>query len=162
MAKWGKPGSDQYRRINREYQRRWRKRKPEAARNASLRHYYRNRRKLLDQGKARRDKHQTIINKAKDVPCADCGVKYPPYVMDFDHVRGQKEFQIGGSLHIGTARLLAEIDKCDVVCSNCHRGRTFRRGQQDGTGVETTGIEGAREFDKAGEVIGNEEGMRAF
>ena len=65
---------------------------------------------------------------AKDQPCADCDVKYPPHVMDFDHVRGEKEFGIGESYYrVGRKRLLAEIAKCDVVCANCHRERTFVR-----------------------------------
>ena len=68
-----------------------------------------------------------ITDKAKSVPCADCGVSYPPYVMDFHHVRGDKEFNI--AQHVANAgsekRLIAEIDKCEVLCSNCHRERTY-------------------------------------
>jgi hypothetical protein len=54
---------------------------------------------------------------------------YPPYVMDFDHVRDKKSFEIG--IAVGRnkplAKLLPEIEKCDVVCSNCHRVRTHNR-----------------------------------
>ncbi len=32
-----------------------------------------------------RDHWSSIINKAKNVPCLDCGILYPSYVMDFDH-----------------------------------------------------------------------------
>lgn len=68
---------------------------------------------------------QTIVKDAKNVPCADCGESYPSYVMDFDHVRGVKTFNIAwGVRNATTAALLAEIAKCDVVCSNCHRIRT--------------------------------------
>ena len=33
----------------------------------------------------RRTETQAIIVAAKNVPCMDCGVRYPTYVMDFDH-----------------------------------------------------------------------------
>jgi hypothetical protein len=29
--------------------------------------------------------------------------------------------------HAGLERILAEVTKCDIVCVNCHRERTFRR-----------------------------------
>ncbi len=71
---------------------------------------------------------QKIIEEAKAAPCADCGEGYPHYVMDFDHVRGEKLFAIG-SMSRATAvhKLYAEIAKCDVVCANCHRQRTYER-----------------------------------
>ena len=59
-------------------------------------------------------------------PCMDCGEYYPYYVMDFDHVRGTKEFNISDAAYsVGFQRLIDEIVKCDLVCSNCHRERTF-------------------------------------
>lgn len=65
-----------------------------------------------------------------DVPCADCGNKFHPVSMDFDHVRGVKLFNIGkraGSHALPL--LLEEIAKCDIVCSNCHRYREYCRRQ---------------------------------
>jgi hypothetical protein len=48
--------------------------------------------------------------------------------MDFDHhAPGSKTLAIGESALVSTARLLAEIAKCEVVCANCHRIRTFTR-----------------------------------
>ena len=71
---------------------------------------------------------RAFIDKFKEVPCADCGIQYPPYVMDFDHLpEYEKEIQIGKHVHYSVERLLAEIEKCDVVCSNCHRIRTYNR-----------------------------------
>ncbi len=65
------------------------------------------------------------IQVCKDIPCMDCKKQYPHYVMDFDHVRGEKKFNIGGShIKYGIDTIKNEIDKCDVVCSNCHRERT--------------------------------------
>ena len=68
-----------------------------------------------------------LIRAAKARPCTDCGIEYPYYVMDFDH-RGGKSFNIAtAGYKIGRKKLLAEIAKCDVVCSNCHRERTHAR-----------------------------------
>ena len=48
--------------------------------------------------------------------------------MDFDHVRGRKEFKISEAVQKAYAlnidNLHLEIAKCDVVCANCHRLRT--------------------------------------
>jgi hypothetical protein len=78
--------------------------------------------------KRRNDRHRAIVDRAKSVPCADCGVSYPPYVMDFDHIDADKDDVISRlKFSAGTKRLLEEIDKCEVVCSNCHRIRTFTR-----------------------------------
>jgi len=71
--------------------------------------------------------NRRIIQQAKDVPCGDCGCRYPPWVMDFDHVRGRKAGNVGEMLSAGTPALQREIAKCEVVCANCHRQRTHDR-----------------------------------
>jgi hypothetical protein len=80
--------------------------------------------------RARRRNDAEVIDKLKDYPCADCGNQYPAPVMEFDHVRGKKLFSI--STAVMTSRpmkkILAEIKKCDLVCANCHRLRTMKRG----------------------------------
>lgn len=70
-----------------------------------------------------------LILSAKDRPCMDCGVQYPPYVMDFDHRdKKEKKFNLAaGHTRAGIELLLAEIAKCDVVCANCHRIRTWKK-----------------------------------
>jgi hypothetical protein len=71
-----------------------------------------------------------VTDAAKNQPCADCQKLYPPYVMQFDHVRGRKAFTISSKgMEVSRARLLAEIAKCDVVCANCHAERTHRRNK---------------------------------
>jgi hypothetical protein len=71
------------------------------------------------------------IREAKDVPCSDCGRRYPHYVMDFDHRQGEKKcFNLSiaaGQTRLSWAKMQAEIAKCDVVCANCHRERTHQR-----------------------------------
>lgn len=70
-----------------------------------------------------------IVKKAKDKPCADCGIKYPYYVMDLDHVRGVKKYalSVATSKHRALDSVHDEIKKCEVVCANCHRERTFKK-----------------------------------
>ncbi len=73
-----------------------------------------------------RKMRREVIRAAKDVPCTDCQVRYPHYVMDFDHLR-DKIYTIGEALWLNKELLLKEIEKCEVVCSNCHRERTEKR-----------------------------------
>ena len=49
--------------------------------------------------------------------------------MDFDHARGEKSLNVSRLRNgrLAWSRLLAELDKCDVVCANCHRVRTRLR-----------------------------------
>ena len=78
-----------------------------------------------------RDRKRKFIDSFKNKPCADCGVKYPPYVMDFDHL-GNKEFSLYEAIghNFSEEKILAEINKCEVVCANCHRIRTQQRNEK--------------------------------
>lgn len=67
----------------------------------------------------------------KDGPCFDCGVKYPPYVMDFDHRPGEVKLSGIADMHTASEEALAtELLKCDLVCANCHRERTWGRRKE--------------------------------
>jgi hypothetical protein len=70
-----------------------------------------------------------VLRWLKQAPCLDCGGFYPPFVMDFDHVRGEKKFGISRykSRGVPLPALLDEILKCELVCANCHRIRTCNR-----------------------------------
>lgn len=68
-----------------------------------------------------------LVTSYKDVPCTDCDGEFPTVCMDFDHL-GDKEFNVGDlSKASSISKLIAEIQKCEVVCSNCHRIRTNDR-----------------------------------
>jgi hypothetical protein len=76
--------------------------------------------------KSKRD----YIHNVKDAPCMDCGGRFPPECMDFDHRPDEvKLFTIcdRGISAFGWPKLMAEMAKCDLVCSNCHRIRTASR-----------------------------------
>jgi hypothetical protein len=80
------------------------------------------------------NKGKKIINEAKDRPCLDCGIRLPPEVMDFDHVRGEKLITISQwnvqrkpeGFKTKFDALRAEIEKCDVVCPTCHALRHYK------------------------------------
>lgn len=68
-----------------------------------------------------------FINTFKNAPCVDCGGTFPQYVMDFDHVRGVKTANLSEMGSYMLDRVIDEIEKCDLVCANCHRMRTYQR-----------------------------------
>jgi len=75
-----------------------------------------------------RQTRQQVIREAKNKPCADCKNEYPFYVMDFDHIDpAQKVANVSQmvSQDYPVQQILDEIAKCEVVCSNCHRIRTW-------------------------------------
>lgn len=79
---------------------------------------------------------KTYVDSCKDVPCADCGQRWPPEAMDFDHVRGKKSRNVAQMVSSAYKLDLikVEIAKCEVVCACCHRIRTHRR--KDNIGVQ--------------------------
>lgn len=76
-----------------------------------------------------KERNTALVNQIKNVPCKDCGKRYKPWQMDFDHLPGQvKIANISRLIIVGaTNKLKTELLKCEVVCSNCHRDRTYRR-----------------------------------
>jgi len=69
-----------------------------------------------------------MLNELRDVPCADCGRRFPPCVMQFDHRDpATKTYEVTRIITRARSVILAEIAKCDIVCTNCHRDRTHRR-----------------------------------
>jgi hypothetical protein len=63
----------------------------------------------------------------KESGCVDCGYKAHPSALDFDHIGDDKHFDIGSSSSLSREKLQKEMDKCEVVCANCHRIRTYKR-----------------------------------
>lgn len=108
---------DEVRLANREARAKYMDRSPERVETARVKY---------------RRTNRGIIRDAKSKPCADCGVTYPYYVMQFDHIGG-KDFNIGQIGPTGSrTKLFAEIAKCEVVCANCHAERSYQRLLEQG------------------------------
>lgn len=99
-------------------------------RASELRWYYKNKDKIHQYKKRTRQLKIEYVRKLKEAPCKDCGIKYPHYVMDFDHVlSGSKKGSVNRLVgeRVGWLTLKQEIEKCEIVCANCHRIRTYHR-----------------------------------
>lgn len=72
-----------------------------------------------------------LILEQKKKPCIDCKIQYHPWQMDFDHVRGKKVCNVSEMRRSPLKVLGKEIAKCEVVCANCHRQRTYQRRQHE-------------------------------
>ena len=58
--------------------------------------------------------------------CLDCGIA-DKRVLVFDHVRGEKVTNVARLLGSAWERIETELNKCDLVCANCHLVRTNER-----------------------------------
>jgi hypothetical protein len=100
---------------------------------AAARHYAKNRRKMIARAKVanaalRVAQRELIAEFLTGKKCADCP-ENDPACLDFDHRDpSAKCFSIGSiaQQRISLSRVRAEIAKCDIRCSNCHRKRHAR------------------------------------
>lgn len=87
---------------------------------------------------AKRERDQQVKAQAKSyidnikamTPCKDCGHRFPPVAMDFDHIgpkNGNVARMVSGGYKLELIK--AEIEKCELVCACCHRVRTATRKQ---------------------------------
>jgi len=66
----------------------------------------------------------------KSGPCVDCHNTYQPCQMSFDHRDGtDKKFDISQMKSYSAEAFRIEIEKCDLVCLNCHALRTWVRAK---------------------------------
>lgn len=97
-------------------QKRWREAHPDACRAAYM--------------KAHEQKRQLLCS-ARSQGCIRCGEKHPA-CLDFHHRNGKlnKLGNIGQIRRYSFPRILAEIEKCDVLCANCHRKHHYDERQK--------------------------------
>jgi len=79
---------------------------------------------------AQREKYKKrqVITDVKSQPCLDCGQLKQISEMTFDHIRGEKIFNIANGSKKSWNQLLKEIEKCEIVCRSCHNVREYLRG----------------------------------
>ena len=91
-------------------------------------HYENNKLYYYERNKRQRQLKTAWIAEQKNKPCADCGNIYHPCAMDFDHLDpALKDKDVSKLATFGWSRIKQEIAKCELVCANCHRIRTYNR-----------------------------------
>lgn len=104
--------------------------KGEARKEYMKKHYAENKGKYAASSRAGRIRRMEKLNaiKAESGPCVDCGGTFPPYCMDFDHVNGDKIGDVSDLVQGSSWQsVVDEIAKCELICANCHRMRTYSR-----------------------------------
>jgi hypothetical protein len=91
-------------------------------------HYKKNKEKYIKKAKLKRQEYRKeYYDWLSTQKCKDCGIS-DHRVLEQDHI-DNKSFNI--SKKVGSMRLeslMKELNKCEVVCANCHRIRTASRG----------------------------------
>lgn len=64
--------------------------------------------------------------------CARCGYNEYACALDFNHVRGEKSFNIAPNWGRSLQALKEELAKCEVLCANCHRVYTHMKRLENG------------------------------
>lgn len=74
--------------------------------------------------KAKQDKATWIQEYKKNLCCERCGDKRW-YILDFHHTKGKDKgnhcIAVMVARNFSVEKILEEIKKCEVLCSNCHR-----------------------------------------
>lgn len=102
-------------------------------RRASKAYYQANREKhaaviMAQKRRTIRASRDLLLEYLRTHGCADCG-ETDPVILELDHVRGVKTACVTKMISSGYRweSVMKEIEKCEVVCVNCHRRRTFKR-----------------------------------
>jgi hypothetical protein len=95
--------------------------------NAQKKQYANNKPYYLDRNREHRANNRNWYQALKNkTPCAKCGTKYPYYVMDYDHLDpSTKVLCIAHMMGHSRKAILNEISKCELLCANCHRIKTY-------------------------------------
>ncbi|MCK4328504.1 hypothetical protein KAX02_01550 [candidate division WOR-3 bacterium] len=72
--------------------------------------------------KLRYDFYSKIIPQLKENGCSICGYNICDDALEFHHVNNEdKSFSISRGYNYSPEKLALELNKCMLLCSNCHR-----------------------------------------
>ena len=84
----------------------------------------------------KKKRFQWLTETKRNKPCVDCAKIFHPVCMDYHHLDPEtkhKENGVRGLIKGGYSmkRIQEEIDKCILLCSNCHRLRHYANDEED-------------------------------
>jgi len=91
-------------------------------------YYHKNKKKEKIAAKQRIiDNRKKLIKFFEGKKCVDCG-EDNLICLEFDHIKGKKRADVARLLGGGWSfkSILKEIEKCEIVCANCHMKRTAK------------------------------------
>lgn len=111
------------------YKKQWANDNKERVNAASNRYYYRNRIARRKDGRKRdklkyQQRRQWIDDYRETLSCGVCGYTFEnrPECCEFHHRNAKtKSFSISQMANRSIESIVNEINKCDVLCANCHR-----------------------------------------
>lgn len=93
------------------------------ANESRRKHYRNNREQYFARNNVLRKEMREYLNEIKSGKCKNCKKTYDPCVMDFHHRDPKQKI---GTIAVLVSRgswknLKNEVEKCDLLCANCHR-----------------------------------------
>lgn len=92
---------------------------------------YSNLKRIKDVNKIKKNREENKLNRRikikikaieyKGGECQICGYNKCRWALDFHHTSSDKEFNISSFYNRSWEKIVIELDKCMLVCSNCHR-----------------------------------------
>jgi hypothetical protein len=96
---------------------------------ANLESRRKNRESYNEKAKVRRIERKKRAIEYKGGKCEHCGLVFPICAFDFHHVNSsEKDRDPGLMMGLTDKKLFLELDKCILLCANCHRVEHFNHG----------------------------------
>lgn len=85
-----------------------------------------------------RKEHRNLLrclrDERKGTICSDCHGTFPKHILEFDHINPENKVADIGILinkAVTIEVFIEELNKCEVLCSNCHKEREHKRKLQE-------------------------------
>ena len=113
----------------------WKNKQKEYQKKYHAKWYKENKEKVIEnKKKVVAEKKKWWVEYKTTLSCIRCGSSHPA-ILDFHHRDGKEKENMVSRLvvnNLSKKRILAEVAKCDVLCSNCHRIEHWeKRGRHD-------------------------------